>query len=276
MRLDNIFIFEDGSAGIIDYESDYDYLRQNAKYLGYIARIVERFRRDGNPLHKLHLIVLYTANVKKESVKLSYDIGCLQIEKEAGFLSELDADTILSGIRRKMQIGESLNEIEQMQLIILPLARKSRKKKLETLKEGIEIAKNIADEGLSVLLLSAMVVFSDKIIDATTSENVRRWIQMTKVGRLFEEEKIEALKALEQKKDEERVRELRAKDEELKAKDEEKVRELRAKDEELKAKDESFATKLMKETNLTDDEILKIVDVFSPLQIREMRKRVAG
>ncbi len=138
-----------------------------------------------------------------------------------------------------------------LRLNLLPLARESREKNLDTLKGGIKIAKNIADEGLSVLLLSVMVVFSDKIIDATTSENVRRWIQMTKVGKIFEEEKNAALKALEMKKDEEKVQELRA-------------------------KDESFATKPMKETNLTDDEISKTVDVFSPLQIREMRKRIAG
>ena len=39
-------------------------------------------------------------------------------------------------------------------------------------------------------LLSGMLVFSDKIISSEESRDIKRWIMMTKVGQLFEEEKL--------------------------------------------------------------------------------------
>lgn len=277
LRLDNIFEFEDGSYGIIDYESDYNYLEQKLKYLNYIARIAERYRRENQPLQKLRMIVIYTGNVERRSVKTTYDIGCLKLETETAFLSGLDAEKIFERLRKKILAGEELTEEDQMLFIILPLANKSQSKKTKALKEEIELAKRISDRKQSISLLSALLVFSDKIIDKNTLKDVRRWIQMTQIGRLFEEEKMNAVNAMAKEKDEQRLKELKQKDEErlkeLKQKDEERLKELKQKDGELKQKDKLFALRLLTETEMSDEEIVKIVDVFSPAQIREMRKK---
>lgn len=55
----------------------------------------------------------------------------------------------------------------------------------------ISLAKEIRSEKECLFVLSGMLVFADKIIDAETSRQVKEWIRMTKVGRLYEQEKIE-------------------------------------------------------------------------------------
>lgn len=42
-----------------------------------------------------------------------------------------------------------------------------------------------------LFVLSGILVFADKIIDSETSRHVKEWIRMTKVGKLYEQEKIE-------------------------------------------------------------------------------------
>lgn len=41
LRLDNLFLLEDGSLALVDYESDYD-SGDKVKYLDYISRTVKR------------------------------------------------------------------------------------------------------------------------------------------------------------------------------------------------------------------------------------------
>lgn len=45
MRIDNLFLLEDDSIAIIDYESDVKW-ENHLKYLIYIVRILERYKKD--------------------------------------------------------------------------------------------------------------------------------------------------------------------------------------------------------------------------------------
>ena len=62
MRLDNLFLLEDDSVAIIDYESEVKWENQ-LKYLNYIVRILERYKKDEMP-KKIRMIVIYTADVE--------------------------------------------------------------------------------------------------------------------------------------------------------------------------------------------------------------------
>ena len=66
LRIDNIFVLEDGSYAIIDYESKYRY-RNKVKYLSYVLRILRRLIRDKVDLRKvkIRIIIIYTADVKR-------------------------------------------------------------------------------------------------------------------------------------------------------------------------------------------------------------------
>lgn len=51
----------------------------------------------------------------------------------------------------------------------------------------IALAKEISDERECLFVLSGMLVFADKIIDIEISRQVKEWIRMTKIGKLYEQ-----------------------------------------------------------------------------------------
>lgn len=69
LRLDNLFLLEDGSLALVDYESDYDQA-DKVKYLNYITRTVKRCFEEGSTraaeVPKIRMIVIYTADIKPE------------------------------------------------------------------------------------------------------------------------------------------------------------------------------------------------------------------
>lgn len=190
LRLDNIFLLEDNSVAIIDYESDFK--KENMiKYLNYIARVMERYRKDKMPLSQLRLIVIYTADVDPSEAKETFDIGCAQLRIDAAYLSKLDSADIKANLDKKVRAGEKLSDEELMQFIILPLTYKGIDAKQQSIQETVSLARQLKDEGQMVFVLSGIIVFADKVIDEDTATQVRRWISMTKVGKLFEEERIQ-------------------------------------------------------------------------------------
>ncbi|MDD2978378.1 MAG: hypothetical protein PHN80_00255 [Hespellia sp.] len=197
LRLDNLFLFEDGTYAIIDYESTYEE-KNKIKYLQYLTRVLQRYL--GEPDLKLRMIVIYTADVKREDAKESLDVGDLKFTLEQAFLSELDSEPILENLTRKITMGEELNDEEKMQFIILPLSYEGLKKKREMIEVLFNLAKQLEDEETQIFLLAAMIAFADKVIDNKTANEMKGWIGMTKIAKLFEEEKKEAVKeAMEEK-----------------------------------------------------------------------------
>ncbi len=59
------------------------------------------------------------------------------------------------------------------------------------------MAKLLDDDNMQRFLLSGMLVFADKVITAEDFKQIKEWIMMTKVGQLFEEEKIQYGKEIE-------------------------------------------------------------------------------
>ena len=56
------------------------------------------------------------------------------------------------------------------------------------------MASHISDEETKIFILSGVAVFTDKVIRPEYADKIRRLLDMTKVGQLFEEEKIEYAK----------------------------------------------------------------------------------
>ncbi len=198
LRLDNLFRLEDGSIALVDYESVYKY-KDKIKYLNYIVRTLKKNDLIDNIEKPLRMIVIYTGDIKKGTTNPSLDAGCLQFTVEEVFLSELDADNIEENISNKIQSGEVLSEEEQMQFVILPLVYTGKEAKQKCIRRCFELAKRIESSQMQIFLLSGLLVFTDKVIAKEDSERIKRWINMTQVGRLYEEEKQEALRELERK-----------------------------------------------------------------------------
>ena len=81
-----------------------------------------------------------------------------------------------------------------MKFIILPLSYREKEEKAQKLKETVELAVKIKDRKQQMFTLAGLLVFSDKIMDQETAKRIRKVIEMTQVARLFEEEKLQAIR----------------------------------------------------------------------------------
>lgn len=202
MRLDNLFRLEDDSIALVDYESRYK-RKDKIKYLGYIVRTLRRKELLENSEKTIRMIVIYTGDVKKGTTDSKLDTGCLQFTVDEVFLSELNGPEIETMLTERIYSEGFLDEEDQMKFVILPLIYPGKKAKQECIRRCFNLAKEITLPEMQIFLLSGLLVFTDKVIAQEDSEEIRRWIRMTKVGRLFEEEKLEALRKLEDEKNQE-------------------------------------------------------------------------
>ena len=105
LRIDHIFELEDKTVCIIDYESSYK--KENfIKYLQYMARVLERYRKEHIYDVKLRMVVIYTADVLPGQTETAYDAGTLSYHIEPAFLSSLDSDGIKKRISEKIHAQE--------------------------------------------------------------------------------------------------------------------------------------------------------------------------
>ena len=198
MRADNVLLLADHSIAIVDYESDYSE-DDKQKYVHYVNRVVRRYRREWKEREgaetrlTVRMIVIYTADITRRQVETVFDVGCLRLKTEAAFLSELDSAEIRERLNRKILSGEGLTEEEKMQFVILPMSYKGDAAKQEAIRENLDLAEQMTDETERMFLLTGMVVMTNKVIEQDELERVRRMIGMTRLMRMLEEEKQQAI-----------------------------------------------------------------------------------
>lgn len=187
LRLDNLFLLSDGSLAIIDYESSFS--RENfVKYLNYIARVIRRFavRRELKDLKQLKMVVIYTADVERAEER--YDLGGLILIVESAYLIHLDGSQIYDRLKHKIDAGEKLAEEELMELMILPLTVKGKKRKQETIEKAVNLGKRLPDREGQLKVIAGILTFTDKIIDRVYAKKLEEEMQMTLVGQMLMDE----------------------------------------------------------------------------------------
>ena len=190
MRIDNLFLLEDDTVAIVDYESE-DKTSNRVKYINYIGRIMQRYDSQGIRIPELRMIVIYTGDV--ETAKDTWEIPCLTLKMEQVFIHSLPDAEIYQSVKKKLENNETLPEKELMQLIILPLAKKGKEEKQRMIEQVVDLAKQIDDENTQAFVITGILVSSDKFIDRDYAKSVRRYLSMTKVFQILEEEKQEAI-----------------------------------------------------------------------------------
>lgn len=229
--IDNLFLLEDGTYAIVDYESVYKRISK-IKYLNYIARVMEKYYKEDENFN-LRLIVIYTGDVDYAEPDL--ETACFTLHTEQAFLVHIDSRVALHEIREKLHSGISLDNDDLMKLVILPLTVPGTEGKQKMLETVVELAEQLRDEGQRIFILSGVVVASDKFIQKEYMKQIRRKINMTQIGQMYEEEKIEFAN--------------------------QKVKEM-SKDMARAMLDEGIdIVKIMKITGLTEEELLRLQDV---------------
>jgi hypothetical protein len=183
-RADNIFLLADDSILILEYESKTD-SHTALKYGHYAFRVAETYFKEKAP--KIIIAVIYTADIAKAPGSL--DLGSVKLSWEQVFLSKLDGEAIFDDLKTKVESKKPLTETDIMNFVILPLTQKKNKQKF--IEKTVTLAQEITDEDTQSFIIAGILTAADKFIDKLYSKKMRRWLTMTKVGRLFEEEKLE-------------------------------------------------------------------------------------
>ena len=187
---ENIFLLEDGSLLILEYESK-PTKKDFWKYSKYVLNALERLHREGIEVTKVIIAVIYTGDI--QSTASEFDVGALRTQVEQVFLSKFDTNKIYAELNAKIKAKEPLTDDDVMKLIILPLTQRNKDEKQKLIEDAIDLAKQVQDEQQQVFIMAGILTATDKFIDREYSEMIKEWIRLTKVARLFEEEKIEAV-----------------------------------------------------------------------------------
>lgn len=192
-RMDNLFLLEDGSYALLDYESDYR-VGNKVKYAGYVLRLLRRLQKEGIDIAniRIRIIVIYTADVTREQTKDTLNIGDVIIYTTEGFLSEISSEEVKTRLQYKIEQKQALDDRDLMELIILPLTYKGKERQQRAAHEAVNLAKEIEDESMQEMALAGILSFSDKIIDQKLANEIRRCLSMTKVGAIIAREMEES------------------------------------------------------------------------------------
>lgn len=184
---DHVFLLEDGSMAIVDYESAFK-SENKIKYLEYATRLAKRYSSLGKPL-KIRIIVIYTCDV--ESAENTFDVGAVKLTTEQAFLSKIDGDIELGKIQTKLSNGEALSDEDLMRLVILPLTKKGREAKERMIDVVINTAEKLqrTDDTGTSFVLSAMYVALGNFITAEQENRIKEVLDMTALGRRYEQER---------------------------------------------------------------------------------------
>lgn len=191
LRIDDIFVLEDGSFVIVDYESEYRFSNK-IKYLGYILRVVKRLIGLGYALAtiRLHVVVIYTGKTKRGSTKSMLDLGAMRMYTHEAFLTEIEATKEKERIEQTIKAGERLSEEDIMLICVMALSYEQLEDQQRAIRELVEMAKGIKDEETQRFTLGAILGFTDKVMEQEVAEDIIRRLTMTKIGRIYEEQKL--------------------------------------------------------------------------------------
>ena len=107
MRIDNVFLLEDDSVAIVDYESE-DKVSNRIKYVNYIGRFLQRYYQDKKKIPDMRMIVIYTGDVQR--AEASFETKCLTLSMEQVFISKLPEEEIYQSIKSKLENNETLSD----------------------------------------------------------------------------------------------------------------------------------------------------------------------
>ena len=205
----------------------------------------------------IRMVVIYTGDIEKGTTRNEIDVGCLRFQIEEIFLSELNAEEIERDLTAKIESGKVLTEEEQMQFVILPLIYKNIEKKQDCIRRCVELGKKIKFPEMQAFLLSGLLVFTDKVIRKDDSEEIRRYLGMTKIGKIIQEEIQQAVDEAVARTERETRKETR--------------RETRR---ETRKKTSLDIAKRMLETGVSTERILFCVKGISKKELKELKKQL--
>ncbi len=180
LRMDNVFELEDGSVAILDYESTYK--KDNFfKYGLYVLHVARRYYEEGKE-PDIHMMVLYTADI--EEAPSDFHRTACDLRVESAFLVGVDSEEWMNTVRAGVEHQEISDEL-LMHLVLLPLTYKGDQEKQEAIRECVDLARKIENQGEQIFVLAGILTLTDKMISKEMREQIKEVLNMTQVGKMI-------------------------------------------------------------------------------------------
>lgn len=185
-----IFILEDGSILLFGYEDNKNIDENMFIYLEVAVKVIKRYYKHRGSFPKVRMAIVYNSTVKEARNTLSF--GDILICSEGIFMSELNAEKVLRDLKAKVLEGD-LGQADKIKFTMLPLMKKEDEN-LNMIRESVQLAKSIKVERDEAIVLNGIIEATDKFIDEEQAKELKELLEMTKIDRLYKEERELAVK----------------------------------------------------------------------------------
>ena len=136
------------------------------------------------------MAIIYNSSVKEARNTLSF--GDILICSESIFMNKLTAEKVLKELKEKV-LEDNLTQADKIKFIMLPLM-KSEHDDSNILRDCVQLAKSIKSERDEAIILNGIIESTDKFISEEEARELKELLEMTKIERLYNEERDLAVK----------------------------------------------------------------------------------
>jgi hypothetical protein len=172
-RMDFVFLLADGSYLHLEFQTTVG-VADLERFKLYDVLLYEKKKKP------IITAVIYGAGIEKAPETL--DHGSVKYFAQAVYLGKYDGDEIYRDLLEKVNCFEKLNDIDQLNLIFLPLMKSSTGKSQRAI-DAVEAAKKIMDERQREFLIGSLIGITDKFIDEEYVTKLMEVLRMTRVMR---------------------------------------------------------------------------------------------
>ncbi len=185
-----IFILEDGSILLFGYEDEKNIDENMFIYLEVAVKVIKRYYKHRGAFPKVRMAIIYNSSVKEARNTLSF--GDILICSESIFMNKLTAEKVLKELKEKV-LEDNLTQADKIKFIMLPLM-KSEHDDSNILRDCVQLAKSIKSERDEAIILNGIIESTDKFISEEEARELKELLEMTKIERLYNEERDLAVK----------------------------------------------------------------------------------
>lgn len=176
-RMDFMFLLADETYLHLEFQTTYQE-QDLDRFLQYDVSAYEKYQKP------IQTFVIYGSDVAEAIEAKNY--GSVTYETKAVFMKNYDGDQVILDLWTKIENGEKLTDLDELNLIFLPLMR-SDVNRSERAIETVELAKRIRDEDSQLKLMATIIAISDKFIDQEYVGKLMEVASMARVLRMAEE-----------------------------------------------------------------------------------------
>ena len=140
------------------------------------------------------MLVIYSANVKEDTLQNTLDFGAVKLTIESIILKDMDTLGILNDLTNKVENNLPLTDKDKMQLIILPLTCEYEDMRDDVLDKVMDLIRKISDDETKNVIISCIIAFTDKYIKKEQLQKLKGMIRMTQIEQMYVDEANERLR----------------------------------------------------------------------------------